>query len=99
MIKKEGLVKVLDFGLAKLTDSNDSGEIDLDAATKMKEMTAQGMIMGTPQYMSPEQARGQKIDSRTDIFSFGIVLYEMIAGTPPFSGVNEIDTIGCDLKG
>jgi serine/threonine protein kinase len=98
MIKKGGFVKVLDFGLAKLTDSNTSNEIDPEAATKVNEMTAQGLIIGTPKYMSPEQARGQKIDSRTDIFSFGIVLYEMIAGTPPFSGVNEIDTIGSILK-
>ncbi len=98
MVKKDGFVKVLDFGLAKLTDSNASNEIDLDAKTKTNNLTVPGLVIGTPKYMSPEQARGQKVDSRTDIFSFGIVLYEMIAGKPPFSGVNEIDTIGSILK-
>ena len=98
MIRKDGFAKVLDFGLAK-SSGNASAELsDPDAATRMKEMTAPGLIMGTPQYMSPEQARGQKVDSRTDIFSFGILLYEMLAGVPPFTGVNQLDTIGSILK-
>lgn len=98
MVRKEGMVKVLDFGLAKLTDSKPSVDIDLEGETVAKNDTKEGMILGTPQYMSPEQARGQKVDSRSDIFSFGIVLYEMLTGHVPFSGVNELDTIGSILK-
>ena len=98
MVRKDGIVKVLDFGLAKLAASQKTEELNPEAATRVQEMTAAGMIMGTPQYMSPEQARGQKVDSRTDIFSFGIVLYEMIAGKPPFSGASDMDTIGAILK-
>ena len=101
MIRTDGIVKILDFGVAKLTApaAGQSAEaVDAEAATRAKAMTVPGMIIGTPQYMSPEQARGQKIDARTDIFSFGALLYEMIAGRPPFSGVNEIDVIGSVLK-
>ncbi len=98
MVREDGIVKVLDFGLAKLSDSQKTVEFNAEATTRMKEMTAAGMILGTPQYMSPEQARAQKVDSRTDIFSFGIVLYEMIAGQPPFLGINDLDTIGAILK-
>lgn len=98
MVRKDGFVKILDFGLAKLIDSQITEEFSQEAATIVKEMTVPGMILGTPQYMSPEQARGQKVDSRTDIFSFGIVLYEMISGKPPFSGVTDMDTIGAILK-
>ena len=98
MVRKDGIVKVLDFGLAKLSESQKTVELNPEAATQMKEMTAAGMILGTPQYMSPEQARAQKVDSRTDIFSFGIVLYEMITGKTPFSGVNDLDIIGSILK-
>ncbi len=96
MIRRDGIVKVLDFGLAKLTQ--EAIEIDSEAVTRAKNLTADGMILGTPQYMSPEQARGQKVDPRTDIFSFGAMLYEMISGRLPFSGINAIDTIGSILK-
>lgn len=98
MVRNDGIVKVLDFGIAKLTDSNNSAEIDKEAATRMQSMTTPGMIIGTPQYMSPEQARGQKVDLRSDIFSFGVVLYEMIAGKKPFSGSTNMDIIGSILK-
>ena len=85
MVRPDGLVKVLDFGLAKLIEaqapSNDSG-----ARTIAKADTDPGTVMGTAAYMSPEQARGQKVDARTDIFSLGVVIYEMIAGRPPFEG-------------
>ncbi|MGH9852239.1 MAG: protein kinase domain-containing protein, partial [Blastocatellia bacterium] len=54
--------------------------------------------MGTASYMSPEQARGQQVDARTDIFSLGVALYEMIAGSPPFEGVNALDVIGAILQ-
>ncbi len=89
-------MKVLDFGLAKFSPK--FIETDSEAATQLKKLTADGMILGTPNYMSPEQARGQKVDLRTDIFSFGVLLYEMISGKPPFDGVNVLDTIGSILK-
>jgi eukaryotic-like serine/threonine-protein kinase len=97
MVRRDGIVKVLDFGLAKLTERS-AGEVDEDAATLAKITTDPGAVMGTPQYMSPEQARGQKVDGRTDIFSLGVVLYEMIAGRPPFDGVNALDVIGAILQ-
>jgi serine/threonine-protein kinase len=98
MVRRDGIVKVLDFGLAKLTERPTAEEIDVDAATKAKVMTDPGAVMGTPQYMSPEQARGQKVDARTDLFSLGVVLYEMIAGRPPFDGINALEVIGEILK-
>src|SRR5262249_32002837 len=95
---RDGIVKVLDFGLAKLTEAQATAEVDLDAATRAKVTTDPGAVMGTPQYMSPEQARGQKVDARTDIFSLGVMLYEMIAGQPPFESVNSYEVIGAILK-
>ena len=97
MVRRDGIVKVLDFGLAKLTERS-VGEVDEDAATLAKITTEPGAVMGTPQYMSPEQARAQKVDGRTDIFSLGVVLYEMLAGRPPFDGVNALDVIGAILQ-
>ena len=85
MLRPDGLIKVLDFGLAKLVEiqalSTDSG-----ARTLINADTDPGTVMGTVAYMSPEQARGQKVDARTDIFSLGVVVYEMIAGRAPFEG-------------
>ena len=90
MIRADGYVKVLDFGLAKLTDIERPDE---NAVTLLQAVSRTGMIMGTAKYMSPEQARAKQIDSRTDIFSFGIVLYEMLTGQPPFSGDSTADVI------
>jgi len=87
MVRRDGIVKVLDFGLAKLTE-RPATEVNIDAPTAAKIETDPGTVMGTASYMSPEQARGQKLDARTDIFSLGVVLYEMIAGRSPFEGVN-----------
>src|SRR5215471_11495279 len=101
MARRDGLVKVLDFGLAKLTEQQPApgnGGIDSQAATLAKVNTDSGTVMGTASYMSPEQARGQKVDARTDIFSLGVALYEMIAGSPPFEGVNALDVIGAILQ-
>src|SRR5215475_1656576 len=101
MVRRDGLVKVLDFGLAKLTEhqpTSGEGGIDSQAATLAKVNTDSGTVMGTASYMSPEQARGQKVDARTDIFSLGVALYEMIAGSPPFDGVNALDVIGAILQ-
>jgi serine/threonine protein kinase len=92
MLRRDRLVKVLDFGLAKLAESTDAGWL-LDQTTLTKVRTGAGAVMGTPQYMSPEQARGLPVDARSDIFSLGVVLYEMVTGAPPFDGVNALDVI------
>jgi len=78
MVRPDGLVKVLDFGLAKLTERQTTA-IDRQASTAVGTETEAGAVMGTAPYMSPEQARGLKVDARTDVFSLGVALYEMIA--------------------
>ena len=90
MVRPDGYVKVLDFGLAKLIARGDKALIGLDAATENQ--TAKGVILGTVNYMSPEQAKGEPVDERTDIFSFGVVLYEMLAGRVPFGGASLSET-------
>ena len=90
MVRQDGIVKVLDFGLVKLT-ATDSSEIDREAETKIQVKTSMGVIMGTVAYMSPEQARGQDTDVRTDIWSFGCVLYEMLTHQQPFQGQTMVD--------
>ncbi|HVD92556.1 MAG TPA: tetratricopeptide repeat protein [Vicinamibacterales bacterium] len=91
MVRPDGYVKVLDFGLAKLLDSDVADGIDLEGRT------LPGLVMGTPRYMSPEQTRGLDVDARTDLWSLGVVLYEMIAGRPPFEGATPADTIAAIL--
>ena len=88
---RDRFVKVLDFGLAKLTD-RDSTNSDPEAVTIPISETNPGAIMGTSGYMSPEQAQGESIDARSDIFSLGVVLYEMVAGKPPFKGKTDSHT-------
>jgi len=97
MIRRDGYVKVLDFGIAKLSE-NESPEIDANAATLVQSITAKGMILGTAFYMSPEQARGLKVDARSDVFSLGAVIYEMTARKLPFSGQTIADVIASILK-
>lgn len=98
MVRPDGLVKVLDFGLAKLAERPASAlEVDPQAEAIAHLSTEPGMVMGTIGYMSPEQARGQKVDYRTDIFSLGVMLYEMIAGRRPFEGATPSDVIAALL--
>ncbi|MBA3692010.1 MAG: protein kinase [Acidobacteria bacterium] len=93
MIRSDGYAKVLDFGLAKLTEQKQTDEISLEGATKALVKTNPGMVMGTVSYMSPEKARGKETDARTDLWSLGVVLYEMLAGKVPFAGETINHTI------
>ncbi len=93
MLRRDGYVKVLDFGLAKLTEKK-SEPFDSEDKTRVLELkTSPGMVMGTVAYMSPEQARGLPVDARTDVWSLGVVLYEMVAGQQPFDGATPTDVI------
>ncbi len=97
MLRRDGIVKVLDFGLAKLTEQRPDA-VDSEAPTIAKVNTDPGTVMGTASYMSPEQARGLEVDARSDIFSFGVVLYETLTGRAPFAGVNAVDVMGAILN-
>ncbi len=98
-ITPEGKVKVLDFGLAKaLTEEPASPTISASQATVVHASTKVGTIMGTPAYMSPEQARGKAVDKRADIWAFGAALYELIAGSPAFPGDNVADILSSVVK-
>lgn len=96
MIRDDGLVKVLDFGLAKLTE-NKEANLDTEAETRALVKTTPGVVMGTVGYMSPEQARGKETDQRTDIFSLGVVIYEMLTSRQPFAGETMSDRIAAIL--
>jgi eukaryotic-like serine/threonine-protein kinase len=92
IVTPKGQAKVLDFGLAKLTSSR--GE----AQESESELTRTGLVMGTPSYMSPEQARGERVDHRSDIFSLGVVVYEMATGEMPFSGKSQAETMNAVIN-
>ena len=99
-VKDDGTVKVLDFGLAKASAA-DTQSPDLSQASTVTATvggTREGVILGTAAYMSPEQARGKPVDKRSDVWAFGVVLYEMLTGTRPFSGDTLSDTLALVLK-
>jgi len=97
MVRRDGYIKVLDFGLAKLTEPQ-GFTTDTEAPTKAMVNTGAGTVMGTAYYMSPEQAKGTNVDARTDLWSLGAVLYEMVTGHVPFAGKTPTETISLILQ-
>jgi serine/threonine protein kinase len=91
-LMSDGTAKILDFGLAKPTSPTTSRSLFAEAATELM-VSLEGAVVGTTAYMSPEQARGQPVDPRSDIFSFGVVLYEMLTGLSPFRRLTAADTV------
>jgi TolB-like protein len=98
IVRPEGCVKVVDFGIAKLTEASPQS-VEAEPATTPKTNTISAANLGTPRYMSPEQARGVPVDGRSDIFSLAAVLYEMLSGKAPFSGNTHSDLIADILRG
>jgi serine/threonine protein kinase/Tfp pilus assembly protein PilF len=98
MLRRDGILKVLDFGLAKLTERTSVESVDMEALTRANIKTEPGVVMGTAIYMSPEQARGLEVDARTDVFSLGVVIYEMVAGRLPFEGSNTNEILASILS-
>ena len=92
-ITPSGAVKILDFGLAKALSSDSTSDLSAASATLTADGTAEGVILGTAAFMSPEQARGKEVDKRTDIWAFGCVLYDMLVGRTPFAGETLSDTL------
>ncbi len=104
MVRKDNLIKVLDFGLAKRTRNETmatggfSDDVLVDGSADSRITTNPGTILGTMRYMSPEQARSQALDYRSDIFSLGIVLYELLTGSLPFKGASDVDVVAAILQ-
>ena len=98
IINEEGTSKILDFGLAKPVTTFESDKNGVEADTISQELTRTGKIIGTVSYMSPEQVRGETLDTRSDIFSFGILLYRMVTGKLPFEGETQVSTLAKILE-
>jgi serine/threonine-protein kinase len=98
IVRHDGIVKVLDFGLAKLTGQAAAAALDGELTTRAHLKTDSGVVMGTATYMSPEQARGQNVDARSDIFSLGVVLYELLTGRLPFEGSTTLEIVSAILS-
>ena len=96
-VTKDGRVKILDFGLAKLIEPREGSDVRTDLPTRQRN-TDPGTVVGTVGYMSPEQVRGQRVDHRSDIFSLGVILYEMLSGKRAFRGDSAIETLNAILK-
>lgn len=99
LVATNGYAKLADFGLARLTEDRAEVREDEDTRTLTERQTHPGMIIGTISYMSPEQASGQRLDARSDIFSFGVVLYELLAGQRPFAGATDLETLQTIIHG
>ena len=97
-VTPDGIAKVLDFGLAKAFANDAPGPLSSHVQTVPADATRDGLIVGTPAYMSPEQSRGQQMDKRTDIWAFGCVLYELLTGTAAFASKTMSDTIAAVLN-
>jgi serine/threonine protein kinase len=98
IVRNDGLVKVLDFGIAKLGEAKFAGQTLVGSSIVTSSISQPGMVLGTAKYMSPEQARGQDVDARSDIFSLGSVMYELFTGKEPFVGATASDVIAEILK-
>ena len=99
-VTPDGIIKVLDFGLARSDEGQTSsgmGMSQMETQITLRQQTTPGAVLGTAAYMSPEQARGRRVDKRTDIWAFGVVLFEMLTGANPFSGETATDSIGAVL--
>src|SRR5207248_2286500 len=96
LVAKNGYAKLADFGLAKLDENAHSSDSTL---TITEGQTRPGMVVGTVAYMSPEQASGHKVDARSDIFSFSVVMYELLAGKRPFGGATDLEVLKTVIHG
>ena len=99
MVTREGRVKVLDFGLARVEAADSNADLtSTPTESRVTNLTSEGQVFGTVAYMSPEQARGARVDARSDVFSLGIVLYQMLTGERPFHGATAVDVISSILR-